>query len=1025
MAPGKTAGGLFDMKSVNGAQQSTPQGPISTQGINRQTPLSAKQAGSPSSGTAAHTPTGSASPSKKVKSYAQVADTDWLLITTADDAKHYFNRKTKEATTKLPESVVEYVRRAQANAKQLAADKASSASASSKASSKPSSPTTSQSTAPPAQSTPIPQPQVSTTSSADATLAAASRSGDVEEAEHFEPLVKERKAPAEYYVRALDSLAAETQKRKTASAQDPSAQSDSIAVMPKIEFTAEEKASRREALQREYEEQTGQTDPVEFSEEDLEDLMQEEFESYAEEEDAGLDIPDYYSPITKRMRDAKKKKKSGDAEKATSPALKTLAELSATNLAMYEQGERMISRGETKKLAAAVKRSIERPQAMIDQGVPLNAREQSVYLNGQLILARCYNKLRQWNEASTALQRAREIDADHPYTMIISALNQIPHNEQAAAMTTLNMVLEKDHENLIAMRLLAECYLDMDDLITAEQVADDALFINKRSYENMILKAGILGIQGDMQASGMLIERAIKTDPSRPEAYILEAKLLLTVDDIDKAMEAIQQSHDCDSSYAPSYALLGKIFLDRQMFSDARNSFKAALTSDPYMVESLIGLATIEFEEGNYTSVLDNATLAVQVDNGAIDAWLFKGRAEIELRHYTAAIASFERAIILDPDIEESYLFLGTALHGAGRTKECIARMDQLLARHPDSAKARINKAFALQTTGQAEQALQLFEEAIEKDPLDEEAKMGKVSSLFSLGRQDEANRFFTTFKRSDNAGAFENAQEMARRTQAAHQKRVQEAEKAASSSAGPAGEMPASEAFRQEEFGEERHDEMTDEELDMEIARATEAAEVKWAPDAQEMGKFTPEQFAEALGQSDASIPDNLSPEQMMSEFQGEIARVNEMLANMGMPPVSTDPAENDATDAKLEETPMSEESMESYAKLVQEYFEKTQKDTPAMPDNEEDWAAAKSLGITPGSFGDMKNFDEGYLKAKAYMEAENNQIKTGKLSKKQIEQVLDESLEKELQSAFKSASSKKLKEEIRKKVNKSDKSL
>lgn len=929
-APGGAAGGIFDLKEMAKADGAAPQAPISTQGLNRQNPPTAKPSSNPATGPSA---AAGAQQRRTVKGVKKLADTDWLLVTTMSDTQYYFNQKTRETSLRLPESVMDHIKRF-TNAPQSSPAAPTSASAKVSTPQKPS-------TAP---VQPTPAPKSAPTSTSPSFGLAQNRNAvapAVEEPDHFPP-ISNAKMPAKYYNRAIDAL-----KRDSASPSDFQQKDDGEFAfdtpVERFEFTLEEKMERKAELQRDYAE-AGNAGEVEITDEELDELMQEELADYIEDEEDGLDIPEYYSKITKRS-------KLDKAKRTSSP----LANLDATNLSLYENGDRMIARGEADKLAKVASASIARLVDRVANGVPLNLREQTVYLNGLLMLARAQNKLRRWGDASETLKRAQEIDAEHPSTHIIAALNKLPQNDYSAAMRCLNAALEVDPENMIALRLLCECYLDVGNLGVAEQVIDDALTVNKRGYESVLLKAMIIGIQGDMQIAGQLIKRALKLEPKRPEAYIFEAKLLSGLGQLDQGMTAAQRALDLDQNYGPAYAFLGRLFLDNNETKDARSAFKAAIEIDPYMVEALIGLGTIELSDNNFAQVLDHSSLATQIDNGALDAWMLKGRAEVELNHWTAAVSSFERVISLDSDAEEAYLFLATALHGAGRTKECIARMDQLLARNPNSTKAMINKGFALQTTGQADKSLELFEQAIAIDASDEEAKMGKVTSLLSLGRREEANDYYATFKRAENEGVFEHAQSMATKTQAAHQKRVQDAEAAAA----PTSDMPASAEFRDEEF-EDRGDEMTDEDLDRELAQATAATEIKYTPDASDFGKITPEQLAEALGEGDdLKPPPGMSPDFLMKDLEGELSRVNEMLSGMGMPHLSLDPAVNAENDENFDPSQMSMESMRSYFDMMEQFRDEVKSVAPNAPQSEEEAVLARSMGISPETLADIKDLD------------------------------------------------------------------
>jgi tetratricopeptide (TPR) repeat protein len=465
----------------------------------------------------------------------------------------------------------------------------------------------------------------------------------------------------------------------------------------------------------------------------------------------------------------------------------------------------------------------------------------------------------------------------------------------AAGMKAIDRALDVDPNNIQALMLMAKTYFDLEAFDSAEAVIDDVLIMEKQNYLARVLKGRILEEAGNRHDAMLWTQKAIRLNPSRPEAFVQEGRLLLTIGQEEDGVAAVQKALEIDKKHGPAFTLLGLFFLNKEMYEDAEGAFRVALNINPWNTEALVAMSTIALKNEEWKSVLSFSSRAIESHEDSVEAWHQKGQAELELQLWTSSIASLERAISYNPsNSEDAFLMLSAALHGAGRTKDSIARLDELLRFKPTSSKAMINKGFALQTMGKPDEALALFDKAISVDAQDNEAKFGRIGALAALGRRDEAKAYYDSFKPRNGGteaqeaeSAFQMAMQIASQTSAASQKRQQDAEAATSSS---------SSAFNNRTDSVDSTTSESEAQLHMDMDNLEEDANQAMSLDPNEIMNMSPEDMSRAMRMPTPSEFDaNMSSDAMLSELQSEIGRVNDLLGRMGLKKMPSAP--NDAT--------------------------------------------------------------------------------------------------------------------------------
>lgn len=228
-----------------------------------------------------------------------------------------------------------------------------------------------------------------------------------------------------------------------------------------------------------------------------------------------------------------------------------------------------------------------------------------------------------------------------------------------------------------------------------------AVLRKQRNHAGAMHLLGVITCQrGNVETGIRMIERALRVQPSFPEALTSLSVVYLDVGDAAKSLEMAE----------------------------------AALAQDDAHVAALYAKARALIRLKASRGVAD--TLARIDGLKPDDPWVIRNWASalLALEEFAEAERIFSRQLECDPDNRDAWCSRARAIKGQGRFVEALDMLNDLLAAHPDYVPAMIHAGDALQSLGRYDEAITLFRRAVETQPDHAEAHFNLGVELLSRG---------------------------------------------------------------------------------------------------------------------------------------------------------------------------------------------------------------------------------------------------------------------------------------------------
>ena len=230
------------------------------------------------------------------------------------------------------------------------------------------------------------------------------------------------------------------------------------------------------------------------------------------------------------------------------------------------------------------------------------------------------------------------------------------------------------------------------------------------TYEELIEGSDKLIQKRDWTNATRLLTLAIKSEPTRVEAYVKRAAILaeaklfkqaiadmssaigidlnnpkyrntrgyfrLMLQEYEDAEGDFNKAIDLDENYVQAYNNRGLVFIGQKEFIKAMNDFRKASSLKDDYVDALnnLGFVYLQMEDPNLQKALETFNAVIEKDPDYMNAISNRGRTYLQMKDYDKAIADFSSAIEKQPQVEQYYMHRSEAYRAAGKFD--LARAD-------------------------------------------------------------------------------------------------------------------------------------------------------------------------------------------------------------------------------------------------------------------------------------------------------------------------------------------------------------
>jgi serine/threonine-protein kinase len=294
------------------------------------------------------------------------------------------------------------------------------------------------------------------------------------------------------------------------------------------------------------------------------------------------------------------------------------------------------------------------------------------------------------------------------------------------AIASYEDALREDEDYVDALLGLGWTHLDRGDVEAAMQRLGRAQEVAPESAK-VLTALGIAAFrQGEEEAAGGYVTRALNLEPDQPLALLYRGRLQLDGGDPQAAVDSLVAAKRADEGSWRAAAWLGDAYLVLDRLDDAETQWRAALDLND-TPEVRRDLATLMLEGERYDEAERFLTESLRAHTGDARLTVLLGVALHGGGDAAGAIDVLEEGLRAGASDPESRVLLGILLHEDGRLEEAVAQYRRVISDHGDVPRANLGLGLALYEQQVFEEALQCFARVLDYEE-------DNVAAHFHLG---------------------------------------------------------------------------------------------------------------------------------------------------------------------------------------------------------------------------------------------------------------------------------------------------
>lgn len=194
------------------------------------------------------------------------------------------------------------------------------------------------------------------------------------------------------------------------------------------------------------------------------------------------------------------------------------------------------------------------------------------------------------------------------------------------------------------------------DSMTRNRVLRNQQEIFERDLDYTLLtKAGAKKlIENDLSGAILLLDEAVKMDPSKEAAFVNRGIARLKLREYDGALRDLKRAVRIETNCAMAWDAIGVIYGRRRDYRSAAANFAKAAKADPRSARFWSNLAQAKLQLADYSGAIQDASQALQLDQHLASAYSTRGISFFYVKESTKAKVDLEKAVKIDPRLRRS-----------------------------------------------------------------------------------------------------------------------------------------------------------------------------------------------------------------------------------------------------------------------------------------------------------------------------------------------------------------------------------
>ena len=284
-----------------------------------------------------------------------------------------------------------------------------------------------------------------------------------------------------------------------------------------------------------------------------------------------------------------------------------------------------------------------------------------------------------------------EIGSDDRDVLFNFSLALMSLQKYEDAIKTFNKILEKNPNDVVAKRMLANVYLKMNEKKTAthllEELIKKAPAFTKAYYD----LASIYLADGNIPTAEKYITTALDINYRDASLWVLHAKIMIEKGDFSNALSSLQQAVLLNPDNYETWKLLGFVYEHLNDIEKSRRAYNKAVLLAKNNTKALEDLADFHKEHGHLSEAESIYSLILEQKPEIFTVWNKLGNIYLLKKNYTKAMEAFNKSLELQ---EENNIgaFIGLAKinYAQKNYNATLIYINKILAHQPKNITANI-----------------------------------------------------------------------------------------------------------------------------------------------------------------------------------------------------------------------------------------------------------------------------------------------------------------------------------------------
>ncbi len=246
---------------------------------------------------------------------------------------------------------------------------------------------------------------------------------------------------------------------------------------------------------------------------------------------------------------------------------------------------------------------------------------------------------------------------------------------------------------------------------------------------------------GEERRSQENYSRAIRLEPSLPEAYYRRGLAHLRAQEYDRAFQDESRVLELDAEHGMAYTARGRA---RAALGDSQwalSDLDKGCTLASRLPDSFYHRGLVRHDMAMYEEALSDFARAIELDSTFSAAFMARGETYSAIGEHRSAIADYNRTIELAPKMQTAYFARGQARAAVDEFELAVEDFSEALELEPDHVATLANRGAAYEKLGLSEQAIGDLDQALALDPNMASAYHVRALAYGSKGEYDKASR--------------------------------------------------------------------------------------------------------------------------------------------------------------------------------------------------------------------------------------------------------------------------------------------